>query len=373
MSATITYYRNYTSDDATMKGVGKSNNFASINDVGGLDWTQENYNFIEWNTSRDGTGTSYAPGDTAVAVTVYAQWSLIPSYTVSSTSLTSIADAIRTKGGTSASLTYPSGFISAINAISGGSTDIEDGLVTRTISGVYSNSRVTTIGDYAFISCANLTTANFPNTTTIGNYAFQSCTSLTTASFPSATTISSYAFAYCANLTTVSFPNATTISQYAFDHCSSLTTANFPNTTTIGNYAFQSCRSLTTVSFSNATSISIFAFGYCSSLTTVSFPKVTYIGNYAFSGCRSLTTASFPAATEIGNYAFRNCYNLISLYLSGSSVVTLKGSAVFSSTPIGGYSTSAGRYGSVFVPTSLLTSYKAATYWSLISARIVGY
>lgn len=34
--------------------------------------------------------------------------------------LTSVANAIRTKGGTSASLTFPSDFVSAINAISGG-------------------------------------------------------------------------------------------------------------------------------------------------------------------------------------------------------------------------------------------------------------
>lgn len=34
--------------------------------------------------------------------------------------LTSVADAIRSKGGTSASLAFPSGFVNAINAISGG-------------------------------------------------------------------------------------------------------------------------------------------------------------------------------------------------------------------------------------------------------------
>ena len=43
------------------------------------------------------------------------------NYIVTDTELTSIANAIRTKGGTSASLTYPDGFISAISAISGSS------------------------------------------------------------------------------------------------------------------------------------------------------------------------------------------------------------------------------------------------------------
>lgn len=36
--------------------------------------------------------------------------------------LTSVANAIRTKGGTSASLSFPSGFVDAIDAISGGGT-----------------------------------------------------------------------------------------------------------------------------------------------------------------------------------------------------------------------------------------------------------
>lgn len=41
-------------------------------------------------------------------------------YLVTDTELTSIANAIRTKGGTSANLSFPTGFVSAINAISGG-------------------------------------------------------------------------------------------------------------------------------------------------------------------------------------------------------------------------------------------------------------
>ena len=45
---------------------------------------------------------------------------LMSNYLVTDTDLTSVANAIRTKGGTSASLSFPSGFIDAINAISGG-------------------------------------------------------------------------------------------------------------------------------------------------------------------------------------------------------------------------------------------------------------
>lgn len=45
-------------------------------------------------------------------------------YLTTDTELTSVANAIRTKGGTSAQLTYPAGFVSAIEAIpTGGGVD----------------------------------------------------------------------------------------------------------------------------------------------------------------------------------------------------------------------------------------------------------
>lgn len=65
------------------------------------------------------------------------------NYLTTDTELTSIANAIRTKGGTQAQLTFPSGFVSAINAIStsgGGSggtitgIDLSNGCSFYTIS-----------------------------------------------------------------------------------------------------------------------------------------------------------------------------------------------------------------------------------------------
>jgi hypothetical protein len=56
----------------------------------------------------------------------------------------------------------------------------------------------------------------------------------------------------------------------------------------------------------------------------------------------------------------------------GSSVCKLSHSNAFTSTPIGGYSASAGTYGSIYVPASLLTAYKTATNWTYFSSRFVG-
>ena len=142
---------------------------------------------------------------------------------------------------------------------------------------------------------------------------------------------------------------------------------------TIGSNAFASCSSLTSASFPACTTIGTDAFNSCRSLTSVSFPACTSIDNGAFCYCSRLTSVSFPACTRIGNYAFRFCYHLISLSLGASSVCSLGGSSAFASTPIGGYSAKAGQYGSIFVPASLLASYKAATNWSYFSSRFVGY
>lgn len=236
-----------------------------------------------------------------------------------------------------------------VNVSGGGGGDAEDGIIERTISGSYTNSRVAIIGTRAFDGCASLTSVNFPNATIIGEYAFS----------------------YCTRLKTASFPNATTISIYAFNYCTSLTSANFPSVTSIGGSAFYFCTKLKTVSFPNATSIATNVFYYCSSLTTVNFPSATYIGANAFRGCEVLATASFPNAKSIGNQAFRSCSNLMSVYILASSVATL-GTSVFLSTPMS-LSTYTGSFGSIYVPASLVSSYQTATNWKSYSARITSY
>lgn len=233
-------------------------------------------------------------------------------------------------------------------------------------------SAVTFIYEYAFANCYSLTTTSFPNVKTLRGSAFQSCSSLTSVNFPTASIIGACAFSSCINLTTVNFPAATEIGSSAFTRCSSLTSVNFPAVKEIGSRAFYGCSNLITVNFPATTEIGSSAFYDCDNLTTVSFPIASSIGSGAFCYCATLATVSFPAATSIGNSAFYRCYNLKSLYLTGSSLCKLVNSAAFSSTPIGGYSTTAGTYGKIYVPTSLLASYKTAYAWSYLSSRFVG-
>jgi hypothetical protein len=173
-----------------------------------------------------------------------------------------------------------------------------------------------------------------------------------------------YAFCGASQLTKVVFPNCTTMSKYEYHN---------PNMFIgVGGYTFAYCARLTTANFPKCSNIEYCAFYDCISLTTVGFPACTTINNSAFYSCASLTTVSFPVCTSIGARAFYSCYNLKSLYLMGSSLCALSNSNAFTSTPIGGYSTSAGTYGSIYVPASLLTSYQTATNWTYFSSRFVG-
>ena len=139
----------------------------------------------------------------------------------------------------------------------------------------------------------------------------------------------------------------------------------------IGSGAFYYCTSLATVSFPACRTIGSYAFQGCNSLATVSFPACVAIRSSAFQGCTRLTTASFPACTTIGANAFYRCYNLLSLYITTSSVCKLSASGAFNSTPIAEYTESTGGvYGSIFVPASLVAAYKSATNWTYFADRI---
>lgn len=177
-------------------------------------------------------------------------------YLTTNTELTSIANAIRTKGGTTASLVYPSGFVTAIENLP--TNDAEDAIIERNIT-YYENSTVSKIGSYAFTYCTYLRQAVFTN-----------------------------------------------------------------------------CQS---------------------------------IGGNAFYYCMNLKMASFPRCETINGGAFRVCTRLMSLYLLGSSFVTLSNSNAFLSTPM---STLGGNNGTIYVPASMLASYKTMENWSIYSARFVG-
>lgn len=254
--------------------------------------------------------------------------------------LSAIADAIREKTGKTATMTLDQMPTEIASIESGGGTTTSgdiDAFITGTISEISSN--VTTVHEYAFYGFGNLKTANLPLATSIGDRAF-----------------------YESYLQTINAPLVTEIGDYSFGYCR-FSTVNFPNVTSIGTGAFMN-GSLTTADFPLVTTINSATFNGCTNLTTINFPKATTIGGTAFNACKYLVTADFPLVTSIGSSAFGTCSRLTALILRNSSVCTLSNTSALSNTPIKSGT------GYIYVPSTLVDSYKAATNWSTYAAQI---
>jgi hypothetical protein len=182
---------------------------------------------------------------------------------------------------------------------------------------------VTSIGDYAFDSCRELTSIIVPDSVvTIGFYAFAGCSDLDTISVGSGNTQFSSldgilyskdfsALFVCPNGKgdIVTIPDSVTrIHNSAFAACTKLTSINMPDgITSIEDNTFASCRMLSGITIPNSvTSIRNGAFWWCENLTSITIPEnVTSIENNAFLVCTSLANVTF-AGNNISSIDFRN-------------------------------------------------------------------
>ncbi len=202
--------------------------------------------------------------------------------------------------------------------------------------------------------------------TSVGNYAFQGCTNLTSVTIPSGvTSIGSSAFYGCIGLTSVTIPNTlTSISPSIFRNCTGLTTVTIPSgVKSISTYAFYGCTGLTSVTIPNTvTSIGTYAFQNCTDLTSVTIPSgVKSISASVFRDCTDLTSVTIPSGvTSIGASAFNGCTGLTSIICEPTTPPTLSNVSAFDNT----------NECLIYVPTASVDTYKAANRWSTIASRI---
>ena len=111
----------------------------------------------------------------------------------------------------------------------GGSTDNEDAIITRTITS-YSNSRITSLGWYAFYGCSNLTSISLPLVTTSGGNAFTACAQLADVQIPLLTEVTTNMFMSCSSLVKIKLPVLQNINQNGFAYSGSFETLILPNT-----------------------------------------------------------------------------------------------------------------------------------------------
>lgn len=191
--------------------------------------------------------------------------------------LTQIANTIRGKGATGA-LTFPSGFVSAIEGLSGGGAtepyieETYDSYGHLTAAVMHGH---TTVRKWCFFMSDLVSIQLPPTVTSIEEGAFNNCTSLQSIQLSDAITkIGNSAFALCAYLTTIQLPSSLiTIGSKAFQNCG-FTSLRLPaGLQTIKDGAFSLSYALTTVTFQGTpTSIASSAFSSCEKLTTINVP-----------------------------------------------------------------------------------------------------
>ena len=150
-----------------------------------------------------------------------------------------------------------------------------------------------------------------PGVQTIGESAFAG-TGIEEFSLPeSVTSIGNYAFANCDNLTEVIIPErVNNIGEGAFSDCENVEKVVWSDKLTeIPKNTFKNCVSLKDINFGNVHSIGTSAFDTCTSLTSVNIPdSVTNIGDHAFSGCSSLVIDKLPTnVTVYDDGVFNEC------------------------------------------------------------------
>ena len=270
--------------------------------------------------------------------------------------LNAIADAINTKGGTTGQLTYPAGFISAIENI-----QTEDTLLKALRNQVtsVSDDTLTSIRSYGLANMSALTSASFPELQTINSYAFYNDANIIWNGwpFPKAKTIGNYAFRYCYGLTgDIVLPSTvTSIGQYTFANCEHIETFTAPGAiTTFNTYTF------------------IGASGHIMQMRECHLPNlgtsialnVNWGSTTAANACQNLEVCDIGKAKSIAANTFANCYKLQTLIMRRTSVTTCANVSAFLNTPIRGRNSMTAR---IFVPEALIDSYKAASVWTTIN------
>lgn len=192
---TFNLYRNYTASDTVVETYKQTRSSLTAPEPETLGWVaQSGYTFKEWNSSRDGTGIHRDPGNAITSGSWFAIWEADPvPYLTTDVELTSVADAIRSKGGTSSPLVYPSGFVSAVNAIPTSaspspytSSPAMDGTASAGSSDDYSRGDhvhpTDTSRQEALVSGTNIKTINNESILGSGNLVVESSYTLPTAS-----------------------------------------------------------------------------------------------------------------------------------------------------------------------------------------------
>ena len=130
-----------------------------------------------------------------------------------------------------------------VNVESSGGTEIEDGLISGTLSGAYRNDRVTTVRKYG-LAYTNLTSIDLPNVTTLRQRAISYNDNLTEVNLPKFAppyNADTYLLGQNKALQSISLLSATALPMYCLADNSALVNIDIPLVREINSYAFTYC------------------------------------------------------------------------------------------------------------------------------------
>ena len=191
--------------------------------------------------SKNGTSTKYKPSEMAAAIS---------NITTGGGEVEDLTSELNTYENhlTAQETTIDDIVLALQNKVAGsGSTDIEDAMVTRELSGNYINNRVTSIGTES-LRATQITGLHCEEVTTVGGEALRDCKYLTNIYLPKCKTLQGYSVGICPLLERVELHSIETIQAYSFYNCPKLTTFIIRTTTKVCSLANTNAFSSTGIS-----------------------------------------------------------------------------------------------------------------------------
>lgn len=184
----------------------------------------------------------------------------------------------------------------------------------------------------------------------------------------STTRLEEYAFDNCSKLVSFEAPNVTSVGQVCFRSNVALISLNLKSLKSAEQSAFVNCRILENADFQSLESLGFATFAGCKALKRLKFPKIKSIGTAVFINCNALEIIEFSEqgnsnVITFGSSTFTGCTSLKALVLRNGVVNTLGGTSDYLSPTI------EDRTGFIYVPRTLLETYKTATNWSVYAEQ----
>lgn len=152
--------------------------------------------------------------------------------------------------------------------------------------------------------------------------------------------------------------NLTRVSNNMFSGCKGITRIELPEVLNSDDYSFSGCTALKEAILPKASNVPNFGFNGCTSLRKVVVTAATRLINYCFQNCTSLAILDCAPTTAMNSMNFKTTTALAHLIVRTPSVWGMDGAGRLDTTPI------ASGEGFIYVPSSLIDSYRAATNWS---------